>query len=235
MAQLQRMLTMLKYIFSLLLLASVFLTSYGQDENPVDSSDTIKNKYLPTGIRIGTDIISIIKSQSGNKFEAWEINADVDFYRYYLALDYGRWSRNEALVNGTYQNDGTYFRIGTDINFMLKDPDRNMFFLGFRYGQSKFDETVNYTFTDPVFGDFQNSVTTSGITGRWAEITTGLRVKIWKGFWMGYTARLKFSPGTSRTPGVVPFDIPGYGRADKSTYWGLNYQLFWRIPFRKID
>jgi hypothetical protein len=117
----------------------------------------------------------------------------------------------------------------------MRDPDRNMFFLGFRYGQSKFDETINYSFTDSNFGDFQKSVTTSQVTGRWGEITAGLRVKIWKGLWMGYTARLKFAPGTSSTPGVVPFDIPGYGRAEKSTYWGLNYQVFWKIPFRKLN
>lgn len=226
---------MLKYFFSLSFLFCISSAAISQSESSKDPSDTIKHKYLPTGLRLGTDLISIIKSQSGNKFNGWEINADIDFYRYYLAFDYGSWARNEELLNGTYQNDGTYFRIGTDINFLLKDPDRNMFFLGFRYGQSNFNETVNYTFTDPYFGDFQNSVTTSGITGRWGEITAGLRVKIWKGFWMGYTARLKFAPGTSSTPGVIPYDIPGYGRAEKSTYWGLNYQVFWRIPFRKLD
>jgi hypothetical protein len=225
---------MLKYIFNLSFLLMLALTSYGQDKQ-LDPTDTVKNKYLPSGIRIGTDVISIIKSQSGNKFEGWEINADIDFYRYYLVVDYGSWARSEELVNGSYQNDGNYFRIGTDVNFMLKDPDRNMFFLGFRYGQSKFDEVLNYTFTDPAFGNFQKSVTTSQIIGRWAELTAGLRVKIWKGFWMGYTARLKFAPGTSSTPGVIPYDIPGYGRAEKSTYWGLNYQVFWRIPFRKLD
>ncbi len=234
MFQPKRMQTILKYFFSLWFLF-IFLTSYGQDEKPVDPSDTIKNKYLPSAIRIGTDIISIIKSQSGNRFDGWEINADIDFYRYYLAFDYGSWARSEELFNGTYQNEGTYFRIGTDINFILKDPDRNMLFLGFRYGQSNFDETVNYFFTDPNFGDFQKSVTTSQISGRWGELTTGLRVKIWKGFWMGYTARFKFAPSTSSTPGVIPFDIPGYGLAEKSTYWGLNYQVFWRVPFRKIN
>lgn len=222
---------MWRFIFSI----SFFLVAAGAMGQEDDPSDTIKNKYLPSGLRVGTDIISIIKSQSGNKFDGWEVNADVDFYRYYLALDYGSWARNETLTNGTYQNDGTYFRVGADVNFMLRDPDRNMFFLGARYAQSKFDESVSYVFTDPDFGDFQKSIVTTGIKAHWIEITAGLRVKIWKGFWMGYTARLKFAPGTGSTPGFIPYDIPGYGRAEKSTYWGINYQLFWRIPFRRLE
>lgn len=235
MSQRKRMQIMLKYTFSISFIFILVLTACGQDSTFVEPADTIKNKYLPSGLRIGTDVISIIRSQSGDNFDGWEINADIDFYRYYLAIDYGSWARSEALSNGTYKNDGTYFRVGADVNFMLKDPDRNMFFLGVRYGQSKFDEMLTYTFTDPNFGDFQKSVTTGQITGRWIELTSGLRVKIWKSFWMGYTARLKFAPKTSDTPGVVPYDIPGYGRADKSTYWGLNYQIFWRIPFRKLN
>ena len=233
MFQPMRMQTILRYFFSTVCLVEVLTSAVAQ--NKKEEADTVKQKYLPTGIRIGTDLISIIKSQAGDKFSGWEINADVDFYRYYLTVDYGSWARSEQLYNGTYENSGTYYRIGADINFLLKDPDRNMFFLGFRYGRSNFDETVNYTFTDPDFGSFQRSVTTSQIGASWAELTSGLRVKIWKGLWMGYTIRFKFGASTSATPGVVPFDIPGYGLADTKTYWGINYLVFWRFPLRKVN
>jgi hypothetical protein len=52
---------------------------------------------------------------------------------------------------------------------------------------------------------------------------------------MGYTARMKFAPGVKGGGALVPYDIPGYGLAAKAPYWGFNYQLFWRIPFRKVN
>lgn len=210
-------------------------------------ADTVRNKYLPTGIRLGTDLISIIKSRVTQNFTGWEVNADVDFYRYFLAVDYGSWSRHDVIKadslfigqgvagKGNYENDGHYFRVGADINFLLKDPDRNMFFIGFRYGRSFFSESLSYSIQDNFYGKIDKSISASGLRGHWAEITTGIRIKVFPGFWMGYTGRLKLLPGVSTTSGELqPFDIPGYGLAAKKIYWGFNYQLFWRIPFRKI-
>lgn len=211
-------------------------------ETKVKPADTVRNKYLPTGIRVGTDLISIIKSATTHNFTGWEVNTDVDFYRYYFALDYGNWSRRDSITytptsngKGYYENHGHYFRAGVDINFLLKDPDRNMFFIGFRYGHSNFEEKLTTAYEDPNYGLISQTISGTGLRGHWVEITTGLRVKIFPGFWMGYTARLKIAPGVSGGQDLLkPFDIPGYGLAEKTTYWGFNYQLFWRIPFRKI-
>jgi hypothetical protein len=197
------------------------------------SVDSLKNKFLPTGLRVGTDAFSIIRAFASEKFDGWEVNADVDFYNYYLVVDYGSWARHLTLPTGNYENSGNYFRAGVDINLLKKDPDRNMVFLGFRYGQSAFQEQLSYVSTDVNYGTLQHELTNSNMIGRWGELTTGLRVKVWKGFWMGYTIRLKFRPKTKGETELIPYDIPGYGLAESNVYWGFNYQLFWRIPFRK--
>lgn len=237
------MLPTCKYFFSILLALATTGMAFSQQtdtsatEEPakkVKPVDTLKSPFLPTGVRVGTDVISIIKSRSGTDFKGWEVNADVDFYRYYLTVDYGAWSRQEILKNGDYNNDGTYLRIGADVNFMLKDPDRNMFFIGFRYGHSTFGETLNYTDSVPNFATISKTISNTGLNGHWGELTTGLRVKIFPGFWMGYTARMKFAPGVKGGGALVPYDMPGYGLIGKAPYWGFNYQLFWRIPFRRI-
>jgi hypothetical protein len=163
----------------------------------------------------------------------WEVNADVDFGRYYLALDYGVWSRKDSLDNGYYENDGRYIRAGVDINFLLKDPDKNMVFIGFRYGRSAFDEKLIYVTEVDDFGIIQTELSNPNATAGWGELTGGLRVKIWKSIWMGYTARFKFLPGVKGNSELETYDIPGYGKTSKSTYWGFNYQIFYRIPFRK--
>jgi hypothetical protein len=219
---------------------TVAMTAFSQKKNEKpDPADTVKNKFLPTGLRAGTDAISIIKSEITKDWKGWEINGDLDFSRYYLAIDYGYWARNEVLSNGNYSNSGNYYRIGADVNFMLKDPEKNMFFMGFRYGTSNFKESLSYSYSDSlpgVSGVVNHSVAVShnGLIAHWVEITTGLRVKIWGPFWMGYTARLKIAPSVKGAKQFNPFDIPGYGLAEKSNYWGINYQLFWRFPVRKI-
>ena len=197
-------------------------------------ADTVKNKYLPTSVRIGTDVFSLIRSGYDETYSGWEANADVDFYKYYLALDYGSWGRTFHTDSGLYKNNGHYFRIGADVNFLAKDPDRNMLFFGFRYAQSNFSENLTTTVYDSLWGSLSRSYTNSDAKAHWLELTTGLRVKMWKNFWMGYTARYKFGLSTSNTPEMIPGDVPGYGRNDgKSAYWGFNYQIFWRIPIRK--
>mgnify|MGYP000010223594 CR=1 FL=1 len=195
------------------------------------ASDSVRGFHKPTGIRFGTDLISIGKNLAKSSLTGWEANADVDFGRYYLAVDYGSWSREHTLVNGDYKNDGRYFRVGVDIDFLLKDPDKNMFFLGFRYAHSNFNERTTYQYNAVDFGDYQIESANLGAKACWIELTSGLRVKIWKQFWMGYTGRMKFLPSVKNSV-FETYEIPGYGRTFKSIYWGFNYQIFYRIPFK---
>lgn len=220
----------LKYLLSSALLLFV-LTANAQDEKAIP--DSLRKIMKPTGIRFGSDLIATGKTFLDNPLTGWELNADVDFGRYYLAVDYGAWARKDSLSNGYYENDGRYLRVGVDINFLLKDPDRNMFFIGFRYGRSSFDEQLTYVTTTTDFGDIQTSSMNSNASAGWGEMTTGLRVNIWKPIWMGYTARLKFFPGVKGNAEIDTYDIPGYGKTSKNVYWGFNYQIFYRIPFQK--
>lgn len=205
-----------------------------QDQETEPDTTTVKPSYLPTGVRLGTDLISLVRPSFDDSFNGWEVNADVDFYRYYLAVDYGHWERNWISEGqAAYSNNGNYWRVGADVNFLKKDPDRNMFFLGLRYARSRFSDQMAVTSEDPVFGSSTELVGNQNVPASWVELTTGLRVKIWKIFWLGYTARLKFGLNMPDTPDMAPSDVPGYGRADKESYWGFNYQLFIRIPTRK--
>lgn len=188
---------------------------------------------MPTGLRLGTDLISLAKTPLSDKFDGYEISADVDFYRYYLTLEYGSWEKTDLSTDQSYTSGGTYFRVGADVNLLLKDPDKNMFFVGLRYGRSSFDEQLIYNLSDAVFGDISEVKQNLGMVSGWGEITLGLRVKLWKELWMGYTTRLKLSPSIDDSGEFIVHDIPGYGLASKRNYWGFNYQLYWRFPIRK--
>jgi hypothetical protein len=222
-------------LFSCALLAASASRVCGQQAKP-DSlqADTIKkSNYIPTGIRIGTDVISLVKSRAQANYTGWEVNGEIDFSRYYLAIDYGRSGRNLNAEAATYSNDGKFWRVGVDVNFLRKDPDGNMFFIGTRYGHSNFSETLSLNSSDPNWGTLTRDYNQSDVNARWLELTSGIRVKIWKIFWLGYTGRLKFALKTDASPEMLPYDVPGFGRTDKETSWGFNYYVMIRLPIRK--
>jgi hypothetical protein len=201
------------------------------------AKDTVKIKkdprrFIPTGVRFGTDGLSIARNFYDKSFSGWEVDADVDFDRYYLALEYGSWSRNFEGSGNTYDNDGRYFRAGIDVNFLTKDPEKNMFFFGMRYGRATFSENLDVNIEDPDFGGFTDNYHNTNLRGHWYELTTGLRVKMIGSFWMGYTARYKFGLKTNEGE-MIPSDVPGFGRTDKPSTWGFNYMLLFRIPVGK--
>jgi hypothetical protein len=195
--------------------------------------DTVRNKYVPTGIRVGTDVISLVKSRFQDNYSGWEFSGEIDFSRYYLAVDYGKSGRNLNSDSAAYVNDGRFWRVGVDVNFLQKDPDRNVFFIGARYGHSNFSENLSLISSDPIWGTVESNYHQSDVNAWWIELTSGIRVKVWKIFWLGYTGRLKFALNTDATPEMLPYDVPGFGRTDKDTTWGFNYYFMVRVPIRK--
>lgn len=223
----------MKILIGILIIISLTDVSAQQADQDTVKTDTIKNKYVPIGVRIGTDVISIVKSRVQDNFNGWEINGEIDFNRYYLALEYGNWGRNLNSDSAAYTNDGKFWRVGVDVNFLKKDPDRNMFFIGGRYGRSTFSENMTLTSFDPIWGTLVSNYNNQDINARWLELTAGLHVKIWKILWLGYTGRFKFALKTHATTEMLPYDVPGFGTTDKDTTWGFNYYVMVRIPILK--
>lgn len=208
----------------------IAFSAAGQTKS-VSKKDTLVN-WRPTGIRIGTDLAAAIKTGVSSGFSNQELFADIGFHRYYLVTEMGRYSRELEIDKGNYSNNGGYLRIGADVNFLVKDPDKNLFFLGFRYGRARYDERVQYlTATD--YGEQLKIAENNNVSSGWLELTTGLRVKVWKLLWVGYTGRIKFAPSTPSNSPIAPYDIPGYGLTFKKPWWGFSYYVMFKIPFGK--
>lgn len=223
---------------STLLLLLVSAVAFGQKDS---TRAVLREQYFPTGVRFGTDVLALVRSQVRDNFSGWEVSADTDINRYLIQVDYGSWGLNynqysETALRDTltYSNRGTYWRAGVDVNFLTRDPDRNMFFIGLRYGRSNFDERFYVEDQSIYWGSKTETYQNNNVGARWFELTTGLKVRMWKFIWMGYTARFKFGLKTGATPDLVPHDVPGYGLTNKETTYGFNYQLFFRIPVRPL-
>jgi len=219
-------LSTLRYLSSIIFFSIALVAS-------AQKADTVKKSYRPTGVRAGIDLVSLVLSPVSDEFQGWEGSVDIDFHRYFLVLEAGSWSRDILTETDIYGNQGSYWRAGVDVNFLKNDPEKNMFFLGFRYANCTFDEQLTSTQDDPVFGVGTNTFTNTDVRASWGELTTGLRVKMWKFFWMGYTIRYKFALNTDEPAGLTPYDIPGYGKTNKNTTWGFSYYLMFRLPLKK--
>jgi hypothetical protein len=213
------------------------LSVFAQEDQERDSV-TIRD-FIPKGIRVGADVYALIRSQYDDRFTGWELNAEVDVHRYFLAVEMGNWRLDMNTENAmsadpaVYANQGTYLRIGADMNFIPRDTHGNVLFFGARYGRSIFSESLTTTVNDPVWGSRDVQFDTEDANARWFEITGGLRVRLWKVVWLGYTARFKFGLATNGTGNMEPHDVPGYGSNEKNSTWGFNYLVLVSLPLRK--
>lgn len=224
---------MLRFIISAVL---VGLSSSLFAQSVVFKKDSVKGKFLPTSIRVGTDLISLTKTFLKEDFEQYAFTADVDFNRYYFNVEYGSLRRRSvSSFNNlnTYEVSGSYFRFGPDVNFLKKDPEKNALFFGARYARSSFSDELSYS-PGMIFNNEQNILLANNkLSASWLEMLVGLKVRLTDILWLGYTARFKLGVSNFEDLTLIPNEIPGYGRADKNSYWGFNYWIIVRIPFKK--
>jgi hypothetical protein len=219
----------LKYSASLVLLLCLS-TAFGQKLKV----DTVQVNWKPIGIRAGIDLIGLVKTQVYDDRTDLDFAADIALNKYLLALEGGRYDRLYEGETYLYEVQGTYFRVGIDKNFMFKDREGTALFLGLRHGRARVNHQITYDFTDRDWGLFEgNRRTANGLNANWMELVAGLRVRIYRELWMGYTGRLKFGLKAEDTGGVEIYDVPGYGLTSENSYWGFNYYLQYRIPFKK--
>lgn len=176
------------------------------------------------------DLLGLTKTLVQQDLSLIEFNGEIDTKKYIFALDLGAFSHTlDSMPRYNYSITGTYFRVGVDVNLIHKDPDGNVVSFGIRYGRSRFNDDLKYSFEDPVYGNFSDlQASNTGASAGWMELNFGMRARVWKVLWMGYQARFKFGLNTKSTD-LHPYEVPGYGPTetvtDKNTYWGFNYYI----------
>jgi len=223
---------MSEYIFKILLFTFWSLPVFGQ----VD-------KFAPTSIRVGGEAASFGYSLFKDDFKSWEVEGDVDFYRYFLVFDWGYnsfFQASDQITYGyfNYKSSGRYFRVGPDINFIRNERTKNVLALGLRYGQSNFKESADYSTYNAVenettWPEDTLSYSEGNITGRWMEMNASLKARIFKNLYLGLTIRYKILPGGSKEGTFQTYYLPGFGKIINKNNWGLSYYISYRFPFRE--
>ena len=147
---------------------------------------------LPSALRIGTDVSRLGVWALNPDRQQYEINADIDVYKYFIACEYGGWKTRIPGGDFNYHMSGNYFRAGIDYNFIYSDKDNHEIYFGLRYALASFDESLNYEINDPYYGLNNGSLSNTGGKAHWIEMVTGLKAHIWKGLYMGWSGRMQF-------------------------------------------
>lgn len=231
----------LSFIFFSFLSVAVFAQEATEQESDsvkkelakIQKPKVPKSFYIPTGLRVGTDLVALGVNAFGDKRTRYEFQGDIDFHRIYLVGSYGINEYQNSGEEFTYSNAGSYYRIGLKADFLQYDPDHNTLTFGLRYAKSNFSETLITNITNPFYGLYEESLTNKNVTASWIEMTAGLRVMILKNLYMGYNFRIQLNRRIVNADQFRTYDIPGFGRAEFDNRWTFNYYLVYRIKWKE--
>ena len=240
---------MCKYLSSFLIFFSLVLTPmlvFGQEvpvpETETDSLDvpaTVEEvemaedstfDWRPQGLRLGVDVSRLLGQLVDPEGQYYELKADLIVGRYLLSADWGTGRQYRYEEGLDYRVSGSYFRIGPDVNFVADNDDLNALFVGLRYGHSFYEERLVTTYAVPGWNAFEVSPERQ-TNARWFEGVAGIKARVWKGFFMGYTLRYKFGLNVEEQESFVSYEVPGFGKVgDGGTNFSFSYHFSYLIP-----
>ena len=192
---------MLKYSFSLLLLAASFLGN-AQEVKTNDSTavkkDSIKPKTERYGLRVGVDLFKLTRSFYEKDYRGIELVGDFKLTRkHYIAAEIGTENKTVDDDRLNFTTKGTYLKAGFDFNgYENWLGMNNMLYVGMRYGFSSFSQTLNsYEVYNPnqYFDEAPETVSGekfNGLTAQWMEVVAGVKAEVFNNIYVGFSLRV---------------------------------------------
>lgn len=238
---------MYRYFISICLLF-IFAESYSQEQK----KDTLVTKQQDSivyktnyGLRLGIDISRPIIASFSNSYTGYEIVGDYRIKKnLYIAAEVGYEEKTSAEDYTNSTSKGNYIRLGVNYNAYKNWLDmNNEIFVGYRYGFSLFDQTLNsYTpnVSDAENGNYFpanpniNSITSTGLNAHWSELMIGLKAETFKNFYVSFSISYKMLMSVKDPKGYKSLFAPGFNRIfESNTGFGFNYTISYLIPFSK--
>ncbi len=218
---------------------SIFFLSIG-NQIIAQKTDSLKIKN-PYSLRLGVDISKPIMGFFNKDFSGFEIAGDFRFKnRYYLASEIGFTQKTTSEEYINFTTKGTYLKIGANYNAYNNWLDmKNEIFIGFRYGFSNFNQTVN-SYAINQYGTYfdeyavQNPIQFDNLTAHWAELVLGIKVETFKNLYLGASASFNTLIKTTDPENFQNLYIPGFNKRHlNSSGAGFNYTISYQIPLYK--
>ncbi len=234
-----------KYLYSLLVLLLLSVSGWAQTTAASADSATVAtvSNEVKTPVYQGTylsvDIFNPVATIfNGGKFEM-SVMADVSLWqRLFPAIELGIMGIGEQKPDYQYTSAGGFIKLGANYNFLNYKNDRkydHLLYAGARYGYSFMGYQLNNA---AISGDYWNetgSYSGNHLTSHfgWLEIVIGVRVQIYKQFFMGLALQVKTFGHYYTDSAQTPTYIPGFGIHTGETLFGCLYHLTYQIPYKK--
>ncbi|NOR86975.1 MAG: hypothetical protein GQ527_05150 [Bacteroidales bacterium] len=190
--------------------------------------------HIDHDLRIGIDISTLIIGAIAPYRTGLDLSLEYNLKpNIYILVEGGHQYFKKDELRITYISQGNYIRAGLDYN--LREPkganDHDIYYIGFRYGFSKFTQEVpQYLLVNGFWGNTTSSFDAEDGYAHWAEIITGFKVEIVKNWFLGLGLRMKFLLDRSKT-NIEPVQyIPGYARNYNTGVMDFNYTIYYNIP-----
>ena len=189
-------------------------------------------------IRPGIDLSRFIVPYTGDrKPSGAEFSVDAEIkYNFFPTIEAGFSTLKDHTEAHEYDLNGGYFRAGLNYSITKYKHrlDRDIFFIGARYGFSAFSHQASRISISNQWGTFETSIPETQLNAHWFEGVVGLRAEFLDNFFMGFTLRIKSMITHADYGNYTPYWVPGYGEATKSMAVGLSYSVFYSIPIKKF-
>ena len=238
---------MFKYFISICLLF-VFTENFSQEQKKdsiiSQEKDTVifKTNY---GLRLGMDISRPLFSSLYSNYNGLEIVADYRIKKnVYIAAEIGFEEKTSIEDYSNSTSKGNYIRLGLNYNAYDNWLDmNNEIFVGYRYGFSLFNQTLNnYTtnVSDMENGSYFPSVlntigqASKTLNAHWSEFMIGVKAETLHNLFIGFSFSYKILMSVKDPENFKTLFSPGFNRIfESSTGFGINYTISYLIPFSK--
>ncbi len=227
----------LSFTFVLCLLAAI---SYGQKEPQKKIKPKRTDNYIRMkGIRLGADISRPFQNSwtKGDRYGS-EFSADMELWpNLFPAFESGIDIMKIKTDYVDYKSSGSYSRFGIDYNLLQAENknDKNVFYVGLRYGFVLARQQVNSYSMDSYWGTTTGRFGNQNYFAHWGEFLLGIKGEIVHNFYMGWTIRGKIRLD-NKDLGMPPaYFVPGYGKAANGFNFDFTYSVYYNLPwdFRK--
>ncbi|WP_109832006.1 DUF6048 family protein [Reichenbachiella versicolor] len=194
--------------------------------------------WVPSKVFLSADLAGLLRLTTPGNVQT-EFQGKVDFDSFFLTIDAGYLRTDLDRIgdgsNFNYESNGLFYRVGPQVDFMPYNKDWSQLYFGFMYGWSRFEDKIQYQNTNSIYvspNEQPISLDNERIKARWLEANFGLSAHIVGPLYMGYVLRFKFAPSVKGAGELYPWEIPGYGRADRTGRFGFNYHITYKLGFR---
>lgn len=187
------------------------------------------------GFSVHFDIASPFMGLIYGKIQNYEAQIDVNLYqRIYPIFEAGYSSAVKNFDSGAkYMSQSPFFRVGLNYGLLrpikkdgLPRSVKSYPFIGLRYAFSLMNYSIeNVTVTDNYWGTSDlMSFSSPFVYAGWLEIVAGVRIDLYRGLTMGWSARFKTLLHTTATDKSYIWYVPGYGKSSSSAFT-FNYTI----------